>query len=638
MSIQPYAGLEISPRRRFYLHLDRLLMTQEALKNPQMSIQARMARNLRHVFVEGARFPVAVSVIDGRYSLLVNLEVMKDMTFEDFRVYISHEMRHIEMHDIPRMIRMARMYPEDERKMRTRYILNPASDFAVNSQIRRANPHIKTMEGAFPDRYDLPWDRSSEEYVDMLEALLDEAINTASMKMKEVIDELKRQAEEEQEETDDDGAGETGSDSDEDGASEDQEGDGDDQEGDGDPETEEDSDGDGSDEDSSGEGEESPEGDGTPGDDREDETGDGGDCEGDGDDQEGDDGAERDESPGGQGDGEGGDDEDGDGSGDDEEDSGEQGVWPIGREQDPLGDGKDLPDQIREILEAGNWQHENADHPWQDFVDTLTPAEADIIDATLQQMGHSLTLDAAMEHKKMHGTVPGNYQQMINALFKEWKTPWQQLLRQFVRARLKAKSQQTMTKTHRRRYIFRPNVTSGPMTKRVVPKFPGKKTSRKYSVLWCTDTSGSMSEKDIMDGLSELRGMLKTMPDLTVFVLQADTRIDDIAQLDEETDLHRYVELGVKGRGGTHFEDPLQLAKATWTKKDYPDLSEENMKLALEIPPVDVLIYSTDGYAPAPGLAVKPPGGLIWLLTSHGKSQSAWEKEIHYGMVISQAD
>jgi predicted metal-dependent peptidase len=130
-----------------------------------------------------------------------------------------------------------------------------------------------------------------------------------------------------------------------------------------------------------------------------------------------------------------------------------------------------------------------------------------------------------------------------------------------------------------------------------VPPFPGTKQSNKFTIVYAVDTSGSMSNRDLQLGLSELQQIQKSDSDVTILVMYSDAALAHEYKIGA-TDK---IDFSVKGRGGTDFEPVFERVL-------------ELMRSSEDAP--DVLIYATDGYAPPPSIRLSIP--VVWLITPTG--------------------
>lgn len=221
-----------------------------------------------------------------------------------------------------------------------------------------------------------------------------------------------------------------------------------------------------------------------------------------------------------------------------------------------------------EFDDAGSYDDHST---WKDF--------KDVPEATRQLMQNNVNsiLKATAEQvEKMHGTIPGEFVDIIEKLKEKkpevfnWKAYFRRLLGS----------------------IYDVNIKS---TRRKVSKrfedAAGIQHKKKVSILVAIDTSGSVSNKELQDFFSEIDYVYKAGARVTI--IQCDTRINKI----EEYNGKNIPE--IKGRGGTDFNPSVDYYVKH--KKEYASL-----------------IYFTDGEAPLP---TQHPQGMVWVISSQGLMQ-----------------
>ena len=201
---------------------------------------------------------------------------------------------------------------------------------------------------------------------------------------------------------------------------------------------------------------------------------------------------------------------------------------------------------------------------WEDF-DNLTEAEQKLIDKQLQKV----LSDAKDQTVKKRGTVPGEIEGVI--IVEEITAPkfdWRGYLRRFTGISTKVFTKKIRRKENRR---FSDN--------------PGMKVKMKQHMLLAIDTSGSVSDSELTEFMSEIHHIYKAGVDITI--VQCDTQIRSVAEYKGKN------ELKVQGRGGTYFDPVLEY------------YNENNKKFTS-------LVYFTDGECDA---HVKPRGNVLWVLS-----------------------
>jgi predicted metal-dependent peptidase len=201
---------------------------------------------------------------------------------------------------------------------------------------------------------------------------------------------------------------------------------------------------------------------------------------------------------------------------------------------------------------------------WEEF-DDLSEAEKKLIEKQLQKV----LSDAKEQTIKKRGNVPGEIAGVI--IIEEIVKPkfdWRGYIRRFTGISTKVFTKKIRRKENRR---FCEN--------------PGLKIKMKQHMLLAIDTSGSVSDSELREFMSEIHHIYKAGVDVTV--VQCDTSIRAIESYKGK------FELNVIGRGGTEFDPVLDYYNAN--QKKYTSL-----------------VYFTDGECYA---SVIPRGNVLWVLS-----------------------
>lgn len=179
------------------------------------------------------------------------------------------------------------------------------------------------------------------------------------------------------------------------------------------------------------------------------------------------------------------------------------------------------------------------------------------------------------------GTLPGELEVLLGTL-KPPRVTWEQHLQRAVRNSLSARrgaSDYTRTRFSRRQW----GVGVGPGK----PLLPAMHAPTPQ-VVFATDTSGSVSDDNLLRAASEVEGLCRALSAPLEFIA-ADTRISSRGVIRSAADLKGLM----TGRGGTDFRPVFaQLVKEGFT---------------------GLVVYATDGDGPAPPAA--PRGmSVVWLL------------------------
>ena len=230
--------------------------------------------------------------------------------------------------------------------------------------------------------------------------------------------------------------------------------------------------------------------------------------------------------------------------------------------------GSQALDSLLDQMEGGqsNGNIELPDHStWEEF-DGLSESESRIMKAQLDRV---LEQAADMTVKK-RGTVPGNISDYLLALqqIEPPKFDWKGYLRLFI-----GTSAKVYIKKSRRKENIKFTDSAG------------IKIKRKQNILLGIDTSGSVSESELLEFMSEIYHIWKTGVEVTI--IQCDTRIRSIDEYKGT------FEMKFHGRGGTEFDPVLEY------------FNENRNKF-------NSLIYFTDGEC---STDVKPRNPVLWVLS-----------------------
>ena len=208
---------------------------------------------------------------------------------------------------------------------------------------------------------------------------------------------------------------------------------------------------------------------------------------------------------------------------------------------------------------------------WEEF-ENLSEAEKKLIQ---KQIDHQLK-EVASQTQRNRGTIPGELSEYIDKLFEKHEAviDWKQYLRRFGTRSMKIETKKTRKK---------PNIRFG--------AGPAIKIKPKRSTLVAIDTSGSVSEQDLIEFFNEIDCIHKTGTSVTI--MECDSYVHRTYQYAGKTDVLR-----VSGRGGTSFDPVMEeIFKAPGKYQN--------------------LIYLTDGFAPAPQRVPMIP--ILWVINSSAR-------------------
>lgn len=222
---------------------------------------------------------------------------------------------------------------------------------------------------------------------------------------------------------------------------------------------------------------------------------------------------------------------------------------------------------LNNLLQNGNDTGDWIQHPlWGEFAEG-TEAEKELIKRQIDYQ-----LKEIYEQVKNRGTVPGELDAYIKSLF-EQKPPvfnWRAYLRRFIDGANKYYTKKTRRKLNKR-FVGNPAIKIKP----------------KARILIGVDTSGSVSDKELLDFFSEIYHVWKC--GVMVDVVECD------ATMYKPYEYKGKFTGKIHGRGGTSFQPII----------DYYDQNRKKYS---------TLIYFTDGECSPPS---KPRNPMLWVISSN---------------------
>jgi predicted metal-dependent peptidase len=236
--------------------------------------------------------------------------------------------------------------------------------------------------------------------------------------------------------------------------------------------------------------------------------------------------------------------------------------------------GNEPMDELLDNIESGDIPDHST---WEEFED-LSEAEQKLIEKQLQKV----LSDAKEQTIRKRGTVPGEIEGVI--IIEEVVKPkfnWRGYIRRFTGVSTKVFTKKIRRKENRR---FEAN--------------PGLKVKMRQHMLLAIDTSGSVSDNELKEFMSEIYHIYKCGVDITV--VQCDTMIRSVEPYKGK------FEMSVQGRGGTEFDPVLEYFNANLGK-------------------YTSLVYFTDGEC---GYSVKPRGNTLWVLSEQSYMNEVYQVKL----------
>lgn len=236
-------------------------------------------------------------------------------------------------------------------------------------------------------------------------------------------------------------------------------------------------------------------------------------------------------------------------------------------------------------LKAGGASEEDIKNMIQAFIDKNEDPWKYVSDDTSSTAAEAL-VKRLLSDSKSRGDVPGGLSDYVDLMLSPPLIDWRKELRNFTKRAGHVEAGSTMTRRSKK-----------------YKTFPALKIRRLQRVALAIDTSGSMSDEEFNQGISEVRGALAS--NCQVIVIQADCVVDNVEIYNKKMpNLSRITRYG---NGGTSFDDPLLYVKTGGKLDKHSEFPK--------VGPVDGMVYITDGYAPAPRLENYPRCKVLWLST-----------------------
>lgn len=201
-------------------------------------------------------------------------------------------------------------------------------------------------------------------------------------------------------------------------------------------------------------------------------------------------------------------------------------------------------------------------------------------DEQVSEMEVKRAIAQATSIAKSVGKLPGNLERWVDELLNP-QVNWRELLRKLIQ-RAVGRDTSTWATPHRRRLV---------MQRVYLPSHMGVSTG---TVVWVTDTSGSIGQQEYDAAWAEFSDVIQTCVPQTTILMDCDSYVHNVYEVDHSEDLDAY-KLPLEGGGGTSFCPPFDKIKE------------------MDINPM-VFIYFTDGYGDFP--SEPPPYPVIWVMTT----------------------
>ena len=243
----------------------------------------------------------------------------------------------------------------------------------------------------------------------------------------------------------------------------------------------------------------------------------------------------------------------------------------------------------------GDGEPQIGDHSkWQENLKGV--ADYDALARKVDQHVKRLVKESVKTFNKDRGRLPAHIADLIDKNLAPPKAPYYQIIRKLVRGSRLSKFKRSPTRINRKRtYAFH---LKDQMLPQMSP-FPGKQRDFTFDICVLIDTSGSMSNDDVKEGLSGIKNILEKDRHCYTTVLEVDAGVEKEYVCKRVHD----IEFNIKGRGGTTLGPGLTRAKELGC---------------------DVCLAFTDGFTENINAISrkKLPKKIIWVITKDGTAKS----------------
>ncbi len=248
--------------------------------------------------------------------------------------------------------------------------------------------------------------------------------------------------------------------------------------------------------------------------------------------------------------------------------------------------------EVQHISEGGGF---NNHEQWKKGADGV--ADLSSLSRKVDQHVQNIIKESVKSFNKDRGSIPSYIAQLIDGALAPPKAPYYQIIRKLIRGSRYSKFLRSPTKINRKRtYVFA--LADNECIPQISP-FPGKTRDMTFDIVVLIDTSGSMRDKDILEGLSGIKSIIEKDRHCYTTVLEVDATVEKEYEVKKIRDL----QFNIKGRGGTTLRPGLERARELGC---------------------DVCLAFTDGYTENINNIPKKylPKKLIWVINKEGTAQS----------------
>ena len=282
-----------------------------------------------------------------------------------------------------------------------------------------------------------------------------------------------------------------------------------------------------------------------------------------------------------------------------------------------IGDEEDQPEWFKDMVRKLRYAEE-----MEKIFSQMSEAEIERAMNRARKEAQKMLRTAVEQTEKSRGTIPGNLKKLIDELLEEPTIPWTQVLMGLVKSDIALKLDESTTQ---------PNSAYLHLAEQGIAPYPGYQHNFTFRIVIAVDTSGSVSDDEFIEFMSEIKGLVKSEEGVTARLLMFDSAIQNERMVDADEVTDRYYASTRYGYGGTSFTPPLRYVCGKATDEDW-EPSAERVNSFQSGPP-DLVLMFTDGCAPVespegPIPEYIPPCPLIWVLTPSGQEHPLMQPRV----------
>jgi predicted metal-dependent peptidase len=256
-----------------------------------------------------------------------------------------------------------------------------------------------------------------------------------------------------------------------------------------------------------------------------------------------------------------------------------------------------MKEEIKKMLEEYGLNEAFSNHKeWIEGMEGV--ADLNSLSRKVDQHLQNIIKESVKGFNKDRSSLPAHISQLIEDALAPPKAPYYQIIRKLIRGSRFTKFKRSPTRINRKRtYTF--TLTGDDKCIPEISPFPGKARDTTFDIVVLIDTSGSMSDKDVLEGLSGVKNIIENDRHCYTTILEVDAAVEREYRVKKIRD----IQFDIKGRGGTTLRPGLERARQLGC---------------------DVCLAFTDGYTENINDIDRKllPKKLIWVITQGGTSES----------------